>query len=149
MAKRPQPRVDVLGHVLALLAGLEQRIRSILDERDRRYQERYEAQVKALDAAFLAADKAVQAALSSAKEAVIKAETAAERRFESVNEFRAQLADQAQTFMPRSEAETRLASLAEKLDDLKGSSKAGASALWGYLVGAVGVVLTIAAFVTR
>jgi hypothetical protein len=78
--------------------------------------ERYETQVKALDAAFLAqqlamqtafnaADKAVTAALEAAEKAVGKAEIAAEKRFDAVNEFRAQLADQAATFLPRSEAE--------------------------------------------
>ena len=34
----------------------------------------------------------------------------------SVNEFRAQLADQAQTFMPRTESEARVASLTEKVN---------------------------------
>jgi hypothetical protein len=89
--------------------------------------ERYATQTKALDAAFLAqqtamrtaleaAEKAVQAALVSAGTAVVKAEVAAEKRFESVNEFRAQLTDQAATFVSRVENDTRLGALAEKLD---------------------------------
>jgi len=36
--------------------------------------------------------------------AVNKAEAATEKRFESVNEFRAQLGDQSRTFMPRIES---------------------------------------------
>lgn len=56
--------------------------------------ERYATQTKALDAAFVAT----------------------ERRFEGVNEFRAQLADQAQNFMTRQEAGVRLDALSEKLD---------------------------------
>ena len=67
-------------------------------------------------------DKAVQAALLAAKEAVIKAELSAEKRadevrdrFATVNEFRGQLADQASTFMPRSEAEIQFSNLEDKI----------------------------------
>lgn len=78
--------------------------------------ERYETQVKALDAAvgaqqlamqtaFNAADKAVTAALDAASRAVEKAEKASEKRFDAVNEFRGQLSDQITTFLPRAEAE--------------------------------------------
>jgi hypothetical protein len=71
---------------------------------------------KAVQAALQGADKAVQAALDAAKEAVTKAELAAEKRFDAVNEFRGQLTDQAQTFMPRAEAEIRLVNLQERID---------------------------------
>ncbi len=116
-------------------------------------QERYETQTKALDAAFVAAEKAVQTALASAEKAVTKAETAANSRFESVNEFREQLADQAATFMPRAEAEQRVAVLAEKLDamaarvDKTEGRSTGMTAGWGLLVGAVVLVSSIAAAV--
>jgi hypothetical protein len=52
------------------------------------------------------ADKAIQAALASAEKAVAKAETANERRFEGVNEFRKALSDQTSTFIPRVEYDT-------------------------------------------
>ena len=94
-------------------------------------------------------DKAVQAALLSAKEAVLKAEVASEKRFESVNEFRGQLADQSATLMPRAEANTKFDSMNEKLTDItnrlnisQGASK-GLQAGWGYLVGAVGLAAVI------
>lgn len=111
-------------------------------------QERYETQTKALDAAFVAAEKAVTTALNSAEKAVTKAETAAERRFESVNEFRQTLTDQAATFMPRTEAETRVAALAEKLDTLatrldKSEGRSGGiNAGWVYLLGAIAAIAT-------
>lgn len=116
-------------------------------------QERYETQTKALDAAFVASEKAVQTALASAEKAVTKAETASERRFESVNEFRQTLTDQAMTFMPRSEAESRLGALAEKLDGLatrldKSEGRSGGiNAGWLYLVAALGVIATVYATV--
>lgn len=101
------------------------------------------------DAAISAQDKAVQIAMVASEKAVVKAEIAAEKRFESVNEFRGQLADQASTFMPRAEAEQRLSALAEKIDDLKGSSRAGANALWGYFAAAAGLAVAIIALVLK
>ena len=47
-----------------------------------------------------------------------KAELAAERRFDSVNEFRAQLSDQAATFISRAEALLQINANAEKIDAL-------------------------------
>jgi len=61
---------------------------TLVNERDRRYEQRFTAQEQALDKSA----KAI--ALASEK-----AEVAIERRFESVNEFRAQLADQTVNFM--------------------------------------------------
>jgi len=64
---------------------LREHLEALLAERDLRFQQRYDAQRVAMDAALAAADKAVQAALLAAKEAVIKAETAAEKRFDCVS----------------------------------------------------------------
>jgi hypothetical protein len=91
--------------------------------------ERYMTQTKATDAAFAAqqtamrtafeaADKAVQAALAAAKEATNKFEEANNKRFDSVNEFRAQLADQTATLLPRSEYTVQHQSFGEKIDTL-------------------------------
>lgn len=120
--------------------------------------ERYRTQTKATDAAFvaqqeamktafIAADKAVQTALLSAKEAVNKAEMANEKRFESVNEFRGQLNDQANTFMPRTEVAAIQIRNTERIQDLTDrmnlytGSRNGAYA-------AIGVAVSIAAIAT-
>lgn len=106
---------------------LAQFLQRQLDDMRRMLDERYATQTKAVDAAFLAqqtamqtaltsAERAVQTAMVSAEKAVIKAETAANDRFSSVNEFRAQLTDQAATFVSRVEADARIGALAEKLD---------------------------------
>ncbi len=76
--------VGVEAHLAAL--------RQVLDERDARYTQRAASQ-----------DKAVSSALETSEKAIIKAESATERRFEGVNEFRQTLADQAATLMPRAE----------------------------------------------
>ena len=69
-----------------------QAVMKIMDERDLRYQQRFDAQTLAIKDALLAAEKAVT-----------KAEVATERRFEGVNEFRQTLSDQAAKFITRTE----------------------------------------------
>jgi hypothetical protein len=91
----------------------------LVDERDRRYQQRFDGQDRAVQAALAAQEKAVAAALSAAERAVLKAEAAAERRFESQNEFRGQLADQAARQLPRAEAAVEFTNLRERLDELQ------------------------------
>lgn len=125
----------------------------ILDERDRQYSQRFEAQQQALAAAFQASKALVDGALSAAKEAVTKAEDAANKRFDSVNEFRQTLTDQAARLLAKDVAEARfkavedrLASVSSRLDEIKAIGE-GAGTLWGWLVGAVGVVIAVAAFV--
>lgn len=59
-------------------------------------------------------DRALIAARLDAKEAIQKSDAATEKRFDGVNEFRAQLGDQARTLMPRTEAEQRLDQISEK-----------------------------------
>ncbi len=132
-----------------------------LREADLRYQQRFDAQGKALEAALTAADKAVTAALTAAKQlvdvalaaadkAVSKAEVASEKRFEGVNEFRKSLSDQTNTFLPRSESnvvvsaiESRLAKLERSSSVLEGVGtqriQGGANAMW-----AVGLMVSIA-----
>jgi len=125
----------------------------IIDERDRRYEQRFEAQQTALKDALQAAEKAVGAALTAADRAVAKAEAAAERRFESVNEFRATLSDQASNLLPRAEADARFLNLGDKVESLaksidRGEGKSvGLNAGWVILLGAIGTLGVIATIV--
>jgi hypothetical protein len=123
-------------------------LRCLLDER-------YQTQTTALTAAFAAAERAVQTALLAAKEATNKAELAADKRFDAVNEFRAQLTDQAATFMPRKEADVVLSSLSERVSaltsriDRSQGKSSGLDKAWALLVAAVvavgGVVAAVVA----
>lgn len=124
----------------------------LLDERDRQYAQRFEAQQEALGAALLAQKEAVANALSAAKEAVNKAEEASNKRFDSVNEFRSQLNDQALTFMSKDTAEARFAAVEEKtsnntnrLNDLQATS-AGSSSTWALIGGAILLFIAIGTF---
>lgn len=115
-------------------------------EADRRYEQRFQDQ-----------EKAVAAALAAADRAVAKAELAANSRFDSVNEFRAQLTDQTATFLSRAEADTRTSALADRTDVALNNLSALLGALadrvgaiegrsrglndgWGYVAGALGLI---------
>ena len=113
-------------------------IKATLSERDRRYGERFDAQ-----------ERANSLALDAAEKAVLKAEGAAEKRFEAVNEFRATLADQAGSFATRAEmnAEFRAVNAALSRLETKDASNAGRGSgmtqLWGYLVGGAGIIIAV------
>jgi C4-dicarboxylate-specific signal transduction histidine kinase len=115
---------------------------TLIAERDVRYQQRFDAQTKAIEAALLAA-----------KEAVVKAELATEKRFESVNEFRQTLSDQAAQFMTRGESEAATGRNTERIQELtdrvnrREGHGAGLNAGWVYLIAAVGVIGTVIAAV--
>lgn len=119
-------------------------------------QQRFQDRDKAVEAALLSAERAVAAALTAAKEAVAKAEVAQEKRLDSVNEFRAQLADLIRTLMPRAEAEQRIATNGDKIDTLDAridktearidrteGKSTGLSTAWAVAIGAVGLVASI------
>jgi hypothetical protein len=119
----------------AKLAAFEQ----LMDERDKRYNQRATAQ-----------DEAVKSALNTSKEAVTKAEIATEKRFEGVNEFRKTLSDQAADFLSRKEYEATYTSLKDKMDGIsnrisrmetEAQTKTKGLALIGSII--VGVVMTI------
>jgi len=106
-----------------------------------------------VDQKFELSEKAVQAALAAQKEAIIKAENATERRFESVNEFRNTLADQQRNLMPRSESEIVVKGLNDRIQILEdsvlksSSATGGARNLWVIIVGVIGLVATVVGLV--
>lgn len=102
-------------------------VREIMDEREKRYNERFKcaeegvaialtAQEKATAAAFVAQEKAVAAAFASSTNAVNKAEEAQKSYNERSNEFRGQLDDQAKRLMPREETGALFTGINEKVD---------------------------------
>ena len=119
-------------------------IEALLAERDRRYTERFDGQ-----------EQANKVALEAAEKAVLKAEDAAGRRFDSVNEFRQTLSDQAAQFVTRKEVEALFLGVNATLGRLETGAAAsagrgaGVSALIGYLIGAGGLVIAVAAMVLR
>lgn len=113
------------------------------------FDQRFRDQEKAVAAAVAASDKATSVAMTAEQRAVAKAEASTEKRFESVNEFRQTLTDQAATFMPRAEANVvnqaladKIDILAAKLDKLEGRSS-GVGWVGALIVGGVAVLGTI------
>jgi hypothetical protein len=108
--------VDTLReHLAQRISDQQEAGRQQVDDLRRMLDERYATQTKALDAAFKAAEQAVAVALANAEKATGKAELAAERRFESVNEFRRALTDQTATFLPRVEYDQAQAALSDRI----------------------------------
>jgi len=102
-----------------------------------------------VDIRFEAQEKAVNAALAAAQKAVDKAETAAEQKFESVNEFRAALSDSSRLNLPRTEFEQVHRTLSDKIDELATRLNArdnrgeGMSQVWVVIVAALALVASI------
>lgn len=95
---------------------------------------------------------AVRTALASAEKAVEKANIAADKRFEGVNEFRGQLTDQAATFLSRAEYQAKHDALVSKVDDAvarldrsqgKSMGVSGTVAMTLTLIGLVVAVLAV------
>ena len=103
---------------------------------------------------------AINAAFAAQQAAVSKAEIATEKRFESVNEFRAQLTDQAGRFVTRNETDSvisavrsemqsaadrnaeRIQEIANRMNRSEGKG-AGLNAGWIYLLGALAAIGTL------
>lgn len=123
---------------------LKQYIDTKFEEADKRYAQRFQD-----------SGTAVNAALQAAEKAVVKAEGAADKRFESVNEFRGTLQDQARTFIPRSEADLRMGTIEAQVRTLIEGSvdrrgrTLGARDLWGYIVGLLGLLALLSKFFVK
>lgn len=147
---------------LDLIAGLEKRVVDSIELNDRRYEERFSASQKALELGLAGTKSEISVALAASKEAVLKAENATEKRFESVNEFRGTLDNQQRTLIPRSEVDalmrgvdTRISQLTKDLDKMEQdirsntSERMGIKGGWGYAVGVLGFVLLIVSIAAR
>ena len=131
------------------LVETDSRIRQRFEELDLRYHQQFDHLRTKFGESARAAEKSVSVALESAEKAVTKAEMANEKRFDSVNEFRAQLRDQASTFIPRPEAEQRMSQLSGRLEELRDNDalrtgrSAGSAALYGWIVGGIAALATM------
>ena len=83
------------------------------------------------------------------REAVNKADIATDKRFSSVNEFRAQLADQSRLFIIRTEYETahknledKIAYIKEKIDKIE-NMKEGGQAVWVYVASVISFIIAL------
>lgn len=84
----------------------------------------YDARFKTSDVAITAVERAASIALAASEKAINKAELAADKRFDSVNEFRGAMNYQAGKFITRAE-------------------------LWAWMVSVVGIIIGIVAFLKK
>jgi hypothetical protein len=88
------------------LAARISALEKMLNEREERTKER-----------FVFIEKNINIAMASADKAISKSEMAVEKRFDSVNEFRQTLADQAAHLMPRSEYQVQHIALVDRVEE--------------------------------
>lgn len=117
-------------------------LREINDERDRLYKERDESRRTAVDAALTAVKEQTKASFDASEKAIVKAEEAQKSYNQSHNDLARKMDDQNKATMPRSETESRFRSLEEKVNDTRGRG-AGLNQMWGYVVGVLGLLLTV------
>lgn len=141
--------------LLGLMEADDKAIRGLIEANDKRYAQMFTSSQEAVLAALNAAQTAVTAALSAAEKAVAKAEVASEKRFDAVNEFRATLADQQRTLMPRTEVELLVKAMqvqiqtnSKILSEMSGT-RLGSHDTWAYIVGAIGILIALATWIMR
>jgi len=151
-----------IDYLLAVIGEKHEHTRTLIAGNDRRYEERFAASQKALELGLAGQKSEITAALVAADRAVLKAETATEKRFESVNEFRGTLDNQQRTLIPRSEVDVMVRGLTEKIADITKrldglqaesrelqSERKGIQGGYGYAVGAIGILIALASFGLR
>jgi hypothetical protein len=107
------------------------------------------------DQRFSDQEKAVQAALAAAEKAVTKAEMAAEKRFDAVNEFRQTLSDQQTTFVRQDVIDARMSSFEQQMKALTSQTTeargrgVGFREMGGYVLSVIIAIVAIATFFLR
>lgn len=117
---------------------LREHFAAMLGEADLRYQQRFDAQNTALDAARVAAKEGVTTALIAAEKAVTKAEVATENRLTLLNELRSGVATKEQM----DALAERVSDIKERLDRLEGRTT-GLSDSAKVLISVVGLVIAM------
>jgi len=122
--------------------------------------ERFAAQDKAVNVGLTAQRTAIDAALAAQEKAVAKADLAYEKRFESVNEFRAESVMRQSTYVTIAEYQAELRAVNARLEELvktlnvritlleerinkSEGARSGMRDGWGYLVAAAGIALAV------
>ena len=110
---------------------------------------------KAQEQRFGDLQKALVAALGAVKEATEKSETSINERLKLINELRNTMQDLIKTFATLAVVDARFKALEEKLgvvetrQNAMASRSEGAVTLWGYIIGALGVLVAVAMFFRR
>jgi hypothetical protein len=128
-------------------------LQSQVDNNSKRVEDIHRSISLSIEAGLSSSREVTQVAFAASEKAIFKAETANEKRFESVNEFRQTLTDQTASFMPRAQVEALLVNLNDKIvaissrmdrsEAAKTGSSTGITQGWGYAVGVIGLILSL------
>ena len=147
-----------------LRAAESERINQMFTSHKEYYDSKFVAEKDFNQAILRERDAKLSDKFESLATAINKAEVATEKRFESVNEFRAQLSDQQKTFLTANEyksAHQNLLDLVstsskttadiiltqkERIDKID-NIKQGGSQMWILIVGVIGICMGIASFI--
>lgn len=140
--------VNIKDYLKIAINSLENEINLLRDE--------YKNSIKILTDANILALSSLDKRFEYIEKATIKTDIAAEKRFESVNEFRGQLRDQQNTFVTKNEVNIRCDNIEKKIDYLEKYSNAsegknsGISLVWGiiivvisFLISGISIVVSI------
>jgi multidrug efflux pump subunit AcrA (membrane-fusion protein) len=126
---------DVDGVKELLISKIES-LKELVNERDRLYKERDESRRTAVDAALAAAKENTASSFAASEKAIVKAENAQNDYNVRSNEFRGQLDDQAKRLIARTEVETMVKNLEEKINridiDTRGLRESRSESLGGH-----------------
>ncbi len=127
--------VTLREHIEGRMRALEQRIDESMRAIDIRFEQR-----------FTSLSDSISAAMSASDRAITKAELAADKRYEALNELRGMANDTLARTMTRDECEQRFNAVTEKLDsmqariDRREGGGAGLQQGWVVLVGLAALV---------
>lgn len=131
--------------------SLREYIERILEETEKRNNQRFNAQERAIETASAATKEASAAALTAVKDSGAKAEAAIEKRLEGTNEWQRKFADTEKTYIRGDVAEARfkgmevqIAALTSQLTETKGRG-AGRNDIWIILVVVSGFIVSVTA----
>lgn len=117
------------------LPALKAHFERLLGEHDKRYEERFKAQEKAVVDALAAVKEQTaavkeqtKAQFDASEKAISKAEDNADKWRANANEWRSAMADREAKFAPRIEFENRLNALDAKINELREGSSRGVGA---------------------
>lgn len=105
MAKSSEWTLETLRiHLERMIEDSEKRTASVSNER-----------LQAINNAVKSVEEAAKIALAASEKATAKAEAASEKRFEGVNEFRKALSDQSNTFITRTEVDSKILAMDKEM----------------------------------
>ena len=103
-------------HLEAQIEGLRIQFQAQIEASKSTLQEAILSQKEALNAALVSSERAILAAASATDKAILKSEQAYDKRFELLNEFRAQSDDRERTFATKTEIDYKFAAVDKVLE---------------------------------